>query len=94
MNRKNTPSHKKLGSVPTAANRFLANATSAYTPKEKAGPSARLSRGERHLAIELARHGQTERRDFSQDTNDQDWIETELMIELDRMRKRDSPPSD
>jgi hypothetical protein len=98
MKTEKTPSHKKLKTVPTAANSLQANKTSASPPKEKAGQSdnhpARLSREERHLAVELAPHWQAERRGFSHDDNEQDWIEAELVIELDQMRKCDSLPSD
>jgi len=98
MKAQKTPSLKIPKTGPAAANLFHANRTSASPAEEKARESgnhpARLSSEERRLAIELAPHWRAARRSFAHDSREQDWLEAEIAIELDRMRKRYSQPSD
>jgi hypothetical protein len=93
-----TPSPKKLKNALSAANIFQANRTSASPSREKADKldnhPARLSSEERHLLVELAPHWRAERQSFSHDADEQEWLEAEIGIELDRMRRRDLQQSD
>ena len=98
MKTEETLSPKKLKNAPTTANLFQASRTSASPSREKAGKPgnhpARLSSEERHLAVELAPHWRAERQSFSHDADEQECLEAEIGIELERMRKRDSQQSD
>jgi hypothetical protein len=98
MKTEETHSPKKLKSAPTTINRLQASRTSASPAIEEAGQfgnhPARLSSEERHLEVELAPHWRAERQSFSHDADEQEWLEAEIGIELDRIRKRDSQQSD
>jgi len=98
MKTEETRSPKKPKNAPTATSRFQANRTSASPSTEKArqpgNHAVRLSSEERHLAVEFAPHWRAERQSFSHDADEQEWLEVEIGIQLDRMRKRDSQPSE
>ena len=98
MKAEETHSPKKPKSAPTTANLLQASRASALQSGEKDGKSgnhpARLSSKERHLAVEFAAHWRAERSSFSHDADEREWLEAEIEIELDRMRKRDSQQSD
>jgi hypothetical protein len=89
---------KELKDAPTKANQFQANRSSASASrKDSSKPdnrSARLSSEERRLAVELAPHWRAERQSFTYDADEQEWVDTEIGIELEQMRKRDSQQSD
>lgn len=89
---------KELKNAPTKENQFQASRASApATRKEASKPdnrSARLSSEERRLAVELAPHWRAERQSFTYDSDEQEWVDAEIGIELEQMRKRDSQQSD
>jgi hypothetical protein len=98
MKTEGTHSPKKRKNAPTTANPLQDSMTGAYLSREKNGKSgnhpARLSSEERHLAVEFAAHWRAERSSFSHAADEQEWLETEIGIELDLMRKRNSRQSE
>ncbi len=93
-----THSPKKLKNAPITTNQLQAGRTNGSPPREKAvkpgNRSARLSSEERHLEVELAPHWRAERQSFFHDADEQEWLEAQIGIELDRIRKRHSQQSD
>jgi hypothetical protein len=98
MKAEKTASSKKSKTRTSAENRFHANTASTSFPKEKAGKSGNrttsLSRQERNFPIESATDYRGERRHFFDGAPEEHWLEAEIEVELDRLRKRDSLPPD
>ena len=98
MKPEKTASSKKLKTRTSAENRFQANRASTSSPKEEAAKSGNratsLSRQERNFPIEFATDYRGERRHFFDGAPEEHWLEAEIEVELDRLRKRNSQPPD